>query len=136
ALRLARKAERTARRRMVQPHPDTPEPADPHPDPLDTLSGRELLALLDEEITRLPDVYRLPLLLCVLQERPAEEAARVLGWSVGSLRGRLARARQRLRERLARRGLCLSVGTVALLAPVRVPNRLLAETVRRLVAPS
>ncbi|MBI1914624.1 MAG: sigma-70 family RNA polymerase sigma factor [Planctomycetes bacterium] len=134
ALRLAQKA-RGAARRTVQPHPEAPEPADPHPDPLDALSGRELLTLLDEEINRLPEVYRLPLLLCALQERPAEEAARVLGWSVGSVRGRLARARQRLRERLARRGLDLSVGMVALLVPAVVPERLLAGTLRRLAAP-
>src|SRR5262249_30440958 len=136
ALRLARKARGSARRRMVQAHPEAPEPADPHPHPLDALSGRGLLALLDEEITRLPDVYRLPLLLCALQGRPAGEAARLLGWSVGSVRGRLARGRQRLRERLARRGLDLSVGMVALLAPVVVPERLRAGTLRRLAAPA
>jgi RNA polymerase sigma factor (sigma-70 family) len=135
ALRLARKARGAARWRMVQAHLDAAEPADPHPHPLDALSGRELLGLIDEEVNRLPEMYRLPLLLCVLQERPIEEAARLLGWSVGSVRGRLARGRERLRERLTRRGLCVSVSTVALLSPVAVPERLLAESVRNLAAP-
>jgi RNA polymerase sigma factor (sigma-70 family) len=136
ALRLGRKARGAARRRPVQPCPNAPEPADPHPDPLDVLSGRELLALIDAEVARLPEAYRLPLLLCVMQGRPVEEAAQVLGWSTGSVRGRLARGRERLRERLSRRGLTLSVGAVALSAPAAVPERLLAEAVRNLGAPA
>jgi RNA polymerase sigma factor (sigma-70 family) len=136
ALRLARKARGAAARRPVQPSADAPEPADPQPHPLDVLSGRELLALLDEEIARLPEVYRLPLLLCVLQERSVEEAARALGWSVGSVRGRLARGRERLRQRLSRRGLALSIGAVALLAPAVLPQPLRAAALRNLVAPT
>src|SRR5262249_28895539 len=91
---------------------------------------RELLCILDEEVARLPEVYRLPVLLCVLQERSVEETARLLGWSVGSARGRLARGRERLRERLERRGLCLSLGSAALLAPPVGPERLLAQSLR------
>src|SRR5262249_30397601 len=136
ALRLARKSRRAARRQPAQAHPDAPEPADPRPDPLDALSGRELLGLLDEEVARLPEVYRLPLLLCVIQGRTVEEVAQGLGWSTGSGGGRLARGRERLRERLSRRGLCLSVGALALLAPIAVPGRLLAESVRNLAAPA
>jgi RNA polymerase sigma factor (sigma-70 family) len=132
ALRLARKA----RRRFVPTQSDIPEPVDPHPHPLDAITGRELLALLDEEIARLPEVFRLPLLLCVMQGRSVEEAARLLGWSHGSVRGRLARGRERLRERLTRRGLSVSVGALALSAPVAVPERLLAETIRHLAAPA
>jgi RNA polymerase sigma factor (sigma-70 family) len=132
ALRLARKARGAARRRTVLLPPDALAPADPRPHPLDVLSGQETLVLLDEEINRLPEIYRLPFLLCVLQERSVEEAARLLGRSPGSVRGRLARARQRLRERLTRRGLDLSLGMVALLAPVAVPERLSAGTLRGL----
>jgi RNA polymerase sigma factor (sigma-70 family) len=135
ALRLARKARGTARR-SVPTHPDCPAPSDPRPDPLDVLSGRELLAVVDEEIARLPQAYRLPLLLCVLQERTVEEAARVLGWAAGSVRGRLARGRELLRRRLARRGLAPSAGAVALLEPVAVSERLRAECVRNLAAPA
>ncbi|MGH7222239.1 MAG: sigma-70 family RNA polymerase sigma factor, partial [Gemmataceae bacterium] len=133
AVRLARKTQRAKRRRQqMQTITETPEPIDPRPHPLDVLSGRELLALLDAEIARLPASYRLPLLLCLLQGRTVEEAARQLGWTVGSLRGRLARGRERLRQRLTRRGLDLSVGAVALLAPVVVPEKLLAEALRHL----
>jgi RNA polymerase sigma factor (sigma-70 family) len=136
ALRLARKARAlTKRRKMIQSPPEAPEPVDPRPHPLDVLSGRELLAVLDEEISCLPEVHRLPLLLCVLQGRTVEEAARQLGWSIGSLRGRLERGREKLRQRLTRRGLDLSVGVIALLAPIVVPERLLAESLRHFSGP-
>ena len=133
ARRLARKARAATRRRQrTQTDADAPEPVDPQPHVLDVLSGRELLALIDEEIGCLPEVYRLPLLLCLLQGRTVEEAARQLGWSIGSLRGRLERGREQLRQRLTRRGIGLSVGVLTLLAPVAVPERLLAESVRHL----
>ena len=70
ALRLARKARAAAKRRpKIQTTVAIPEPVDPQPHVLDALSGRELLALVDAEIARLPEVYRLPLLLCLLQGR-------------------------------------------------------------------
>jgi RNA polymerase sigma factor (sigma-70 family) len=65
----------------------------------------ELEGALHREIDRLPDRYRLPLLLCDLQGRTYEEAARHLGCPVGTVKSRLARARERLRSRLVRRGL-------------------------------
>ena len=105
ALRLARKARHTAdRRRSTGQTLSAPELADPHPDPLDLLSARDLLALIDGEIARLPEAYRLALVLCDLEERTQEEAARLLGWTPGSLRGRLLRGRAQLRQRLAHRG--------------------------------
>jgi RNA polymerase sigma factor (sigma-70 family) len=116
AVRLARKAYQARRRRQrIESNAQPPEPIDPRPHPLDAASGRELLALLDEEIARLPDAYRLPVLLCLLQGRTMEEAARQLGWGVGSLRGRLTRGRERLRRRLARCGLdlCLAAPLLA-----------------------
>jgi RNA polymerase sigma factor (sigma-70 family) len=136
AVRLARKARASAKRRkLVQPSAEAPEPVDPRPQPLDVLTGRELLAVLDAEIARLPERYRLPLLLCLLQGKTVEEAARHLGWSIGSLRGRLERGREKLRQRLGRRGLGLSVGAVALLAPAVVPEKLLADSLRHLSGP-
>ncbi len=135
ALRLARKARAAARRRPACARPEAPEPPDRQPHPLDVLSGRELLAQLDEEVARLPRAYRLPVLLCVLQERSVEEAAGLLGWSAGSVRGRLTRGRERLRDRLTRRGLSLSVGAVTVLAPAALPERLRAAAVRNLANP-
>ena len=66
---------------------------------------RELRAVLDEEINRLPEKYRRPLVLCYVEGLTQEAAARRLRWKAGVLRGRLDRARVRLRGRLARRGL-------------------------------
>jgi RNA polymerase sigma factor (sigma-70 family) len=77
-------------------------------DPLDELTVRELLAIFDEEVQQLPDRYRLPFILCCLEGRSHDEAARQLGWTPGSVKGRLERARARLHVRLDRRGLSLS----------------------------
>src|SRR5262249_11367207 len=75
------------------------------------------LTILDEELRRLPETFRLPLILCCLEGRSQDEAATLLGWTPGSVKGRLERGRQRLRDRLARRGLTFAIGAgVALLA--------------------
>jgi uncharacterized protein (TIGR03067 family) len=96
---------------------DADEPADTRRSPIDALTGRELCAAVDEELARLPERYRLPIVLCCLDGLTRDEAAHRLGWSVQSLKGRLERGRQRLRRRLQNRGLApataLAAATVA-----------------------
>jgi RNA polymerase sigma factor (sigma-70 family) len=87
--------------------------------PLEDLSSRELLTILDEELRRLPETFRLPLILCCLEGRSQEEAAASLGWTPGSVKGRLERGRQRLKDRLARRGVTFAVGAGVPLLAVR-----------------
>src|SRR5215469_27009 len=73
--------------------------------PADDLTWREVQAALHVELNRLSEEYRAPLVLCFLESRTLDEAAKQLGCGKGALRGRLERARQLLQSRLARSGL-------------------------------
>src|SRR5690606_28348965 len=70
---------------------------------------------LHEELDRLPDRYRVPIVLCDLEGRTCEEAARHLGCPIGTIGSRLVRGRERLRDRLRRRGLSPDAGGLAAL---------------------
>src|SRR5262249_40439611 len=98
-------------------------------------TGPELWPLLDDEIGRLPERYRAPLVLCYLEGKTQEQAARALGYPRSSLSTRLGRARSLLRERLVRRGIVLSAGLLTgVLAeqavPAAVPALLFLSTAR------
>ena len=94
-----------AREKQVGVLPETPvEGEDVH----------ELGCLLDQELERLPDKYRVPVLLCELQGRSRKEVARQLGLPEGTLSSRLATARRMLATRLARRGFGVTGGAIAL----------------------
>jgi RNA polymerase sigma factor (sigma-70 family) len=80
------------------------------------LSWREACAILHEELDRLPDTYRLPLILCYLEGKSRDEAAAQLGVETAVLHGRLQRGRDRLRSRLTKRGIALSAGLLAAVA--------------------
>jgi RNA polymerase sigma factor (sigma-70 family) len=104
-------------------------------DPFAPLDWKDLRSVLDEELNRLPEKYRVPLVLCHIEDRPLVEAARQLGWKLGTLAGRLARGRNLLRIRLVRRGVTLvaAAGVTSLAGPsllAAVSLTLLASTVR------
>lgn len=123
----AKEARRSAHERKAASRPPV--------DPVAGVAWREIRCLLDSEMERLPEQYRAPLVLCYLQGKTQDEAARQLKWSLSTLRRRLDRARRLLACRLKRRGLALSA---ALAAPVLiestatagVPPLLAANTVR------
>jgi RNA polymerase sigma factor (sigma-70 family) len=132
AYRIAARARGARARRQAFERRAAPPPA-----PRDNLDAawRELQAVLDEEMRRLPDRYRAPLLLCYLQGLTHEEAAARLGCPVGTVRSRLSRGRDRLRDRLTRRGLALSAVAFAGVlaaggAPAAVPATLSEAALR------
>jgi RNA polymerase sigma factor (sigma-70 family) len=108
AFRVAHKARiQGARRRLKEHQARTP------PSPAAAESWHELRGLLDEELTQLPAKYRAPLILCYLEGKTRDEAAEELGWSPGSVKGRLERGREMLRQRLCRRGVTLPAALCA-----------------------
>ncbi|HTU17765.1 MAG TPA: sigma-70 family RNA polymerase sigma factor [Gemmataceae bacterium] len=115
AYRTAVKARaETARRRTHEQQAVVSQEIGPDED----FIWRDVRAVLDEEVNRLPARYRVPVVLCYLQGQTNEEAARRLGCSRGTVATRLARAREKLRRRLTQRGVGLSVG-VALVENAR-----------------
>ncbi len=79
------------------------------PQHVDTPRDGDLERVLHEEIGRLPERCRVPLVLCLLEGQTHAQAARHLGWPVGTVKSRLAHGRERLRHRLIRRGLAPGV---------------------------
>ena len=80
--------------------------------------GDDLRRVIDEELAQLHDRDRAPIVLCDLEGRSCEEAARRLGWPLGTVKSRLSRGRARLRDRLARRG--IDPALAAALPPARL----------------
>jgi RNA polymerase sigma factor (sigma-70 family) len=79
---------------------------------LDESTWQELRSIIDQEIGRLPEKYQAPVVLCHLEGKTHQEAARELGWPKSSLERRLARGRELLRHQLIRRGVTLSAAAV------------------------
>jgi RNA polymerase sigma-70 factor (ECF subfamily) len=98
----------------------------------------EIRPMLHEELNRLPEKYRSPIVLCDIEGKSHEEAARLLDWPVGTLSGRLSRGRQLLKDRLQRRGLTASAGMLAARLPGEalqaLPPRLAELTIKAALA--
>src|SRR5262249_22283783 len=132
AVRVARAAR--ARRHRRQRHEEAaaalsrPETA---PEP----TWQEIAGILDEELVRLPEKYRAVLVLCCLEGKARDEAAEAIGLTSRPVKKRLEQGRNLLRQRLARRGLTLSVPLLASLlaegqAAAAVPTLLLVTVTR------
>jgi RNA polymerase sigma-70 factor (ECF subfamily) len=102
-------------------------------------AAEDLGPLLHEEIGRLPERYRAPVVLCFLEGLTREQAAGQLRWPLGTLQSRLARGRERLRQRLIRRGVAppavlTDLGLTAGRTPAVVPAALADATTRAALA--
>jgi RNA polymerase sigma factor (sigma-70 family) len=84
--------------------PDPPATADP----MREVDWDDLRPVLDAELDRLPDKFRVPIVLCHLEGKTQQEVAELLGWPVGTVATRVRRGHVRLRSRLTRRGVALS----------------------------
>ncbi len=114
ALRTARYARRSRGRNKEQATSRLDAiPGVAAPSAEQSLLAREQAELLHEEIERLPRTFRLPVVLCYLEGLSVHEAARRLRWSHGTLRSRMARAREKLKRALTRRGIILPAATLA-----------------------
>src|SRR5262249_50876133 len=93
------------RERQVAAMPESP--AVPHG------LWHDLQPLLDQELSRLPEIYRAVLVLCDLEGKTRKEVARQLGCPEGTVAGRVGRGRARRAKRLTQRGVALSGGALA-----------------------
>src|SRR6202030_1352184 len=129
AYRTALRAKALEARRRVK------ERAAPRPQGHQDGIWQDVLPLLDQELSGLPEKYRIPVVLCDLEGKSRKEVAAVLGCAEGTLSSRLARARTLLARRLSRRDVTLSCGALAALLSAKgssacVPPPLLSSTLR------
>jgi RNA polymerase sigma factor (sigma-70 family) len=135
AYRTAVRARDAAARRRTREREMTDMPGD---DSTVEVLWRDLRVVLDEELGRLAQKYRVPLVLFYLEGKSTTEVARQLGCPKGTVQSRLARARDQLRNRLVRRGVDLAGGMLAVLlvekaAPALVPAAVAEGTIKAAV---
>jgi RNA polymerase sigma factor (sigma-70 family) len=121
ARRTALSARRACARRRAK------EQAMARPDVQGEAVPDDWLPLLDEELSRLPENYRLPLVLCDLEGKTRREAADCLRWPEGTVAGRLARGRALLARRLARHGGAVSSSFLAAVLAQNAASACVAE---------
>ncbi len=131
AHQTALKARAMLARRRTREQQGTPMPV---PQAAEQDTRNDLQSLLDQELSRLPDKYRVAIVLCDLEGKTRREAARQLSLPEGTLAGRLTRGRALLARRLARRGLAISGGALAAAfsreaASAAVPISVLGSTI-------
>ncbi len=138
AYRIAIRARSTAARRRDQERQGAAMSASTTPPQHENdVAWTELRPVLHDEINRLPEKYRLPIILSYLEGRSNEEVARLLEWPTGTVKGRLFRARGLLRTRLMRRGLSLSAAFLYMalsqnvVCAEGVPENLIDRTLKR-----
>src|SRR5262245_41769530 len=113
--RVARRVSARAARRRKQPA-GPPVDLDPLPHPAPEpgpASDPDIARLLHDELDRLPEKYRTPVVLCFFEGLTHADAARRLGWPVGTVAARVARAKDRLQRRLLGRGVTLPAAGLA-----------------------
>ncbi len=132
AYQTARKTRSTrARRRMREAQvPDMPEP-----EAVSQQGHDDQAEWLDHALNGLPEKYRIPVVLCELEGKTHKEAASQLGWPIGTVSGRLSRARVMLARRLCGRGASASAGALAVLlaresSAAGMPTHLIGSTAR------
>ena len=130
AFQTAMNAKTTRAKRRVRERPAW-EMTEPEAVPDE--QAEEWLSRLDREVARLPEKYRMPIILCELEGKTHRQAAEQLGWPVGTVSGRLSRARAMLASRLSRPGTPLTIGALgglfaADLAQAGVPPELVRST--------
>jgi RNA polymerase sigma factor (sigma-70 family) len=121
---------RAAAQRRAEVEANHNGPSDEPRDP----SWRESCAILHQELDAMPDGYRRPLVLCYLAGLTRDEAARELGVSAETVKGRLERGRIRLRKRLARRGISLTAGLIGVAVAESSASAIPARLVRAAIA--
>jgi RNA polymerase sigma factor (sigma-70 family) len=134
AYQTAMKARATRAKRRIR---EGQIPDGLEPEAFSHVERDDLAELLDRELSRLPDKYRTPVVLCELEGNTHGEAAERLGWPIGTVSGRLSRARAMLAKRLTGHGVLLPGGalTVGLrqaraMASDSVPTSLLSSTIK------
>jgi RNA polymerase sigma factor (sigma-70 family) len=115
-------AQRARVRAAHRPHHPLPEEDVPARESVDEVLWNDLGTVLDEEVNRLPEKYRRPFVLCYLEGNTNEQAAEQLGCPQGTLVSWLSRGRERLRNRLARRGVVLAGPPLATLLLSRIAD--------------